>query len=480
MAIAPFTDINPFGDAAHELRELGIEETLTDDSASGVGISLGMLASAVRSSTLVWTMTLRPGIQFQDGNPVDAEAVVACLKLDIANAFSPDDISTGTLAVTGPLTFTVTTKEPVGDLPAEFANFEQYEIFDASAYEAAGKDIASLVHRGIYTGPFEPVSLTNTGMTLKANPHYWGGKVALPSAKVLFVSDPQAEVAAVEDGEADLAIDPPASAAQTLRGNSSAFYVNTRYANVGTWAIIDQKAGSVLADPMVRRAVEMAIDYKALVAGLGPAGVVAATGLYPTYAPYEVTTQVYDPTKAEAMLASDGWKMGSGGVRTKGGKQLSFTYLWCNSQGPASGQLGLVLQQQLKAVGIDMKIRQIASTFTVPSSPAQWGMTVVSIGMQGEGAPYSTLESFLATNQGGNLGGINSPKLNDLIAQEDSATGTQAEYRILRQIGSLVANNADGIMLSYYSSPFVTSRAYRGIKEGGELQFLTAGLRPAS
>jgi peptide/nickel transport system substrate-binding protein len=479
VAIAPFTTVDPFGNASGVLHRLGIEETLTVAKPSYVGIEPGMLASATHTSPLMWTFTLRPGIRFQDGKVVDAAAVVACLRLDGAKAFSPDDVSAGTLAVSGPLSFTITTKRPVGDLPAELANFENYNIFDVAAYQAAGQDLASLVHRGIYTGPFEPVSLGPTGMVLKANPDYWGGKVALPGVQVLFISDPQAEIAAVENGEADIAIEPPESAAKALQGDPRAFYVTDHYAWVGSWAMLDQMPGSVLADPVVRQALSKAIDYTALVAGLQPEGVVAATGLFPSYAPYAVADQVYDPAQAKALLDGDGWHVGPGGIRTKGGQPLSFTYLWSASQDPVNGDLGLVLQQQLKAVGIDMKIRQVEEAFTVPSQPSQWGMTVVALNMEGYGNPYANMEAFLASGQGGNIGGIHDPTLDALITRFDAASSPAQQDQVLRQIQGEVAKGAYGIMLSYHTDAFVVSPAYRHFQPGPGFQEITASLRPS-
>src|SRR5699024_10713997 len=126
-------------------------------------------------------------------------AVVACLKLDAKHAFSPDEVSTGTLEATGDLSFTITTEHPVGDIVAELANFEQYMIFDAAAYKEAGDDDAALVKAGLYTGPFEPVSLDKRGMKTRANPHYWGGQVKLPGEQIRFVSNPESAVQAVEN-----------------------------------------------------------------------------------------------------------------------------------------------------------------------------------------------------------------------------------------------------------------------------------------
>jgi peptide/nickel transport system substrate-binding protein len=62
----------------------------------------------------------------------------------------------------------------------------------------------------------------------------------------------------------------------------------------------------------------------------------------------------YDPEKAKALLAEAGYTPGADGIMTKDGKPLALTLLY-NGQ----SRLPEILQQQLKGIGIDVKLQQL-------------------------------------------------------------------------------------------------------------------------
>ena len=63
-------------------------------------------------------------------------------------------------------------------------------------------------------------------------------------------------------------------------------------------------------------------------------------------------------TKAASLLEGDGWKVGAGGVREKNGVQLKFEVLSA-SDSPQWQQIAAILQQNWKAIGVDISIKSI-------------------------------------------------------------------------------------------------------------------------
>ena len=108
----------------------------------------------------------------------------------------------------------------------------------------------------------------------------------------------------------------------------------------------------------VRRAIEYGIDReiiaKASYQAFQPFSAFrpAYTLLSHTTWGYDKSTEIYeyDPERARALLEEAGWKMGSDGVRTKGGQRLEVSLnSW--EHGPPE-----IMQSHLRRIGINLKI----------------------------------------------------------------------------------------------------------------------------
>jgi peptide/nickel transport system substrate-binding protein len=112
-------------------------------------------------------------------------------------------------------------------------------------------------------------------------------------------------------------------------------------------------------DLRVRQAMSHAIDRKAIADKLffGYA--------FPMYGPITSADKAYtkqvekynqfDPAKSKALLDAAGWKVGSGGIREKNGKKMSFE-LTIQAE-TFNQQLGSVVQAQLHDIGMDVSVK---------------------------------------------------------------------------------------------------------------------------
>ncbi len=86
----------------------------------------------------------------------------------------------------------------------------------------------------------------------------------------------------------------------------------------------------ILADVRVRRALEMAIDRKAILDkiahGNGDLSSVPVSPVLSDFHDPNVTQFAYDPAKARAALDAAGWNIGPSGIRVKNGQRFAFTY----------------------------------------------------------------------------------------------------------------------------------------------------------
>jgi peptide/nickel transport system substrate-binding protein len=124
---------------------------------------------------------------------------------------------------------------------------------------------------------------------------------------------------------------------------------------------VHERPHPIFGNAAVRRALTMAVDRVAIVKNVFDS--LAAPGIGPEVRaqPTSDTTLAqipYDPAGAARLLDSLGWRLGSDGMRHKGGQVLAFTVIT-----PASSKnrarCAVLMQEQLKTIGVRMDIQTL-------------------------------------------------------------------------------------------------------------------------
>jgi peptide/nickel transport system substrate-binding protein len=214
--IAPAAAWAPESNDAHSLSRAGCLETLLKSGFDGeLEPMLATEWNQVEPTT--WEFTLREGVTFQDGTPMDADAVAGALNHLLeapapARASNPDIISA--VKVTDTSTMQVVTPRPDAMVPLRLAS-PNTGILAPKAYEGRQIDIM-----GTCTGPFTVTDeAPQQSLTLEANDNYWGGDVNLDSAEVRFVVDGGTRATQLQSGEAQIAKALPVASLSTLEGD---------------------------------------------------------------------------------------------------------------------------------------------------------------------------------------------------------------------------------------------------------------------
>jgi peptide/nickel transport system substrate-binding protein len=220
-------------------------------------------------------------------------------------------------------------------------------------------------------------------------------------------------------------------------------------------------------DVRVRQAMEDAIDQTSIINGLehgagDPAyGPVLATmkpfltpamrqGIYPVG---------YDPAKSRALLKQAGYRPGADGIMEKDGKRLSFNYLE-ESGTDAITELDEIVQQDFKAVGIEMNIRIMAFNQLIAlmaGSPHGWEAT-------GVGQPvsfYPTGENEFLKGSFQNMGGFDDPEANKLIEQ----TISSPDIDYLYQYETYMSTNLPAIFIPRQRPVIIARNRLHGLVE---------------
>src|SRR5262249_9794074 len=125
-------------------------------------------------------------------------------------------------------------------------------------------------------------------------------------------------------------------------------------------------ANPLFSDLRVRRALAHALDRDAILKGLAEGlGTQTNSHLHPSLAEYNpnLKRHAYDPDRAKALLEEAGGPVGPDAIRVQDGRRYAVEYTY--PAGPAAERQALLLQRQLREVGIEMKPNPVdGSVFT--------------------------------------------------------------------------------------------------------------------
>ncbi|HTH72423.1 MAG TPA: peptide ABC transporter substrate-binding protein [Candidatus Pristimantibacillus sp.] len=312
-----------------------------------------------------YTVRLKPGLVWQDGQKLTARDVVFTYQvIQNPDARSPLFNSWQGITVTA-----VNDRIVVFKLPNPLASFP-YSLTTGIVPEHILKSVSMTNMRSVSfnttqpvgAGPFQWQALELSGgsadkreekIAMKAFDRYNGGKPKLNGFVIRTFNDADQMVKSFQHQELT-ALAGLAQMPDALK-NDSAVRVYNLPLSAAVMTFFRTQEG-VLADPTIRQALVRAADTKAIVAGLP----------YPTKPVQQALLRgqiAYDPkynqaghsdAGAAAMLDQAGWVMGKDGIRSKDGTPLSFSLYFLDSSEYSS--VANQLARQWRAAGVDVKL----------------------------------------------------------------------------------------------------------------------------
>ncbi|MBX3141448.1 MAG: hypothetical protein KF875_11895 [Trueperaceae bacterium] len=348
-----------------------IGDTLVNKDLDGNYIPGLATSWAPSADDTVWTFTLREGVTFHNGRPVNAEAVRASF-LRAKDPATQSAVAAGLLA---PVDDVVA----VGEYTLEFHLARPYyllienltqqalAVIDAQAAAELGADFN---RRPVLTGPWKVGPwASGSQITLERNPDYaWGPEYAHDGAAYLdtivfqVIPDQATATAAFLAGNVDLLTVAPSDVEQL---SDAGGYTMLSFMRKGLGLYMAYNVNKApFDDPLVRRAMAYLIDKDALVAvSLRGLGQPACGPLPPSILGYWDGicdyAAPYDPARGLEILAEAGYTQ-QGGKLVKDGQPLAFSIITSSTYGwPQSAQ---VVQAMLKELGITVDVELVEHT----------------------------------------------------------------------------------------------------------------------
>ena len=157
-----------------------------------------------------WLLTLRPGVTFHDGTPLDADAVIFNVQRHIDKVASPGHLYTEPIAsmtAVDPSTVRFTLTRPVGSFPVAFAlPFNQGNLGSIGSPTAIRQWGDQYGRHPVGAGPFQFAEwVPDSHMTLRRFDRYWQpGLPYLDEVVLRPLPDTDSRTASIANGDVDL------------------------------------------------------------------------------------------------------------------------------------------------------------------------------------------------------------------------------------------------------------------------------------
>jgi peptide/nickel transport system substrate-binding protein len=319
---------------------------------------------------LVYTFHLYKGVKFHDGVEMTADDVVYTAQLTLdekVNSLWRSKFIVGGEPVKWEKVDDYTVRAILAEPSASFlfkcsaASNTATRILPKHILETCD-DMATcdFNEHPIGTGPFKFVEcVPDQRVVVEAFDDHFQGKPGLNRVVRLTYPNEQSALAALKSGELDVASLQEAGNVKVAEQdpNIDVYHYDSNWVMMARFNLVNP----ILKDVRVRQAISYAVDRLSLArAVIGPSVIVADSPIAVGWAANpNVRRYDYDPEKAKALLDEAGWEPGTDGIRVRDGQPLSLSVKVYEGEGKP--ELSAGMQQYLKAVGIDLQIRQLES-----------------------------------------------------------------------------------------------------------------------
>lgn len=456
------------------------------DSLVGRTASMELVPSLAESwkslDDLTWEFKLRKDVSFSNGAPFTSQDVLftICRTLNNETNVSQSYMDTTKLLtdVQTPDAYTVIVKtaEPVPLIPAEFArnlpiisssivkhDKLKFAPKEGCGYKGTWPSVADFNNgkMAIGTGPFTLKSyIKGAGITLERNDKYWGAKPHWQTVKMVTVPNAGPRLTGLMSGDYDLIENPAARDLARIKEDKKLAFVATPSTRL---VFFQPDAGrekspfvtapdgkNPLKDLRVRKAINMAIDRKAIVQRLmdgmaTPAYQYMPDGMFGGLA--KAPEIKFDPEGAKKLLAEAGYPNG-----------FEMTLSSTNDRYMNDAQIAQAVAQYLTRIGIKTKVDAMTASIYFPKR-AKREYSFAMGGWPSENGEASGLFQLWVTSTDSpkglgtsNYGGFSSAEFDKVYIPAAKTVDAAKRKQMLQQATQIALDNVPLIPLHFESS----------------------------
>lgn len=319
------------------------------------------------------------------------------------------------------------------------------------------------------TGPYMFLKWdTGKEIVLQRNENYWGKKPHIKRIVFKLISDPTVTLQVLKREEIDFAgltaiqWSRQTSSQRFLKNFDKLSYVTPNYNYIG-WNM----KRPFFSDKRVRTAMTYLVNRKLILEKiLYNLGEVVTSPFYINSQEYDhsIEPYPYDPEKAKQLLDEAGWIDHDGdGIRDKNGVKFEFEFL-IPSGSVAAEQVSTILKEELKKVGIKMKIRKLEwAVFTKQLEERKFDAVTLGWSLGVESDPYQIWHSSQA-EKGSNFVGFRNKEADRLIEEARTEFNREKRIELYRKFAEIVHEEQPYTFLFCRKSTVALHKRFKGVK----------------
>lgn len=442
----------------------------------------------VSDDQLVYTFKLRKDAKWSDGEAVTAKdfeySWVRALTKDTAAEYnyqlfyikngekfyngeaSREDLG---IEVVDDHTLKVTLESPTAYFP-ELTAFTTYFPIREDIVTANPEGWATEPETYVSNGPFKLVQWDmKDQLIFEKNDKYWNAKeIKLPGIVWKLVTDQNTAYASLKSGDFDM-VDtvPPAEIENGKKEGLVTIYPNLAtymlVLNVGKQDGLSEDVKKALSNEKVRKALNLAIDRKAIVDNVTKSGQVPAYSFVPKGILNEkgedfASKEYYDANKANVeeakkLLAEAGYPEG------KGLPTLEFMY---NTEG-SHKDIAQVIQQDWAKIGVNVELaNQEWKVFLNTRQQGQY--QIARHGWSGDYVDPMTFLDLWVTGGGNNDAGYSNAEYDKLVADAKKEADPDKRWELMRKAEDIIMEEMPIIPLYYYTKVKGAKPEVKGVR----------------
>lgn len=414
--------------------------------------------SATSPDGKTWSVKIRDGITFSNGEALDAAAVKAAWERTYAeNSRGAETLAIESLSAEGQ-TLTVVTEEPV----ASFENALCDPLL-CVYYVGDGVDYASDTPA---TGPYKKVDfVAEDHITMEPNTTYWDGTPKLDRVTLTSFTDDNTLTMAMQNGEIDAIAMPSASTRATLVGDE--YQTFTRTTSRADFIRMNM-THPLIQNEAIRTAIALCIDRQNYADVICQNSAVPSWGVYSETLPFggteglNIEVDEFSIDEAKRVLDEAGIVDVDGdGVRELDGTAVALDLYTCTNY-ERFVQEADDLHSKLAEAGIKLNIvptdyfLEDAETFAADDPDMCFDSCAMA--PTGNQAYFANIQ--FATNGSSNFGKYSNAEVDALIALLDKTLDQTQRDQLARQIAQQVLNDTSFI---FFANPDACVIARQGV-----------------